>query len=94
MRLLSILILLAFIQTVNAQVLIKNINVIDVEKKKVLAGYTVLALDGKIISVDKDRTYKLPDGTQVIDGSGNFLVPGFTDAHVHFFQSGGHHIGD
>ncbi|MGB4843250.1 MAG: amidohydrolase family protein [Ferruginibacter sp.] len=89
MRFLSTLILLALFQTVNAQVLIKNINVIDVEKKKVLAGYTVLALDGKIISVDKDRTYKLPDGTQVIDGSGKYLVPGFTDAHVHFFQSGG-----
>lgn len=89
MRLFSILILLAFVQTANAQVLIKNINVIDVEKKKVLSGYTVLAQDGKIVSVDKDRTYKLPGGTLVIDGSGKYLVPGFTDAHVHFFQSGG-----
>jgi imidazolonepropionase-like amidohydrolase len=72
-----------------AQVLIKNVNVIDVEKKKVLAGYNVVALDGKIVSINKGRTYKLPEGTEVIDGTGKYLVPGFTDAHVHFSQSGG-----
>ncbi|MEO6720335.1 MAG: amidohydrolase family protein [Ferruginibacter sp.] len=89
MRLFSLLIILAIIHTANAQVLIKNINVIDVEKKKILLGYNVVALDGKIVSIDKGKTYKLPDGTIVIDGTGKYLVPGFTDAHVHFFQSGG-----
>ncbi len=71
-----------------AQVLIKNVNVLDVEKKKILQGYNVVALDGKIIAVDKGKQYKLPEGTTVIDGTGKYLVPGFTDAHVHFFQSG------
>lgn len=73
----------------NSQVLIKNINVVDVERKKILAGYSVLVMDGKISSVDKDKMYKLPGSTTVIDGTGKYLVPGFTDAHVHFFQSGG-----
>jgi imidazolonepropionase-like amidohydrolase len=73
----------------NAQVLIKNTNVIDVEKKIILAGYDVVALDGRIISVDKGKMYKLPDGTQVIDGTGKYLIPGLTDTHVHFAQSGG-----
>lgn len=72
-----------------AQVLIKNVNVLDVENKKILSGYNVVALDGRIVSIDKGRMYKLPEGTQVIDGSGKYLVPGLTDAHVHFFQSGG-----
>jgi imidazolonepropionase-like amidohydrolase len=72
-----------------SQVLIKNTNVFDVEKKTILAGYDVVALDGKIISVDKGKMFKLPEGTQVIDGTGKYLVPGFVDAHVHFFQSGG-----
>jgi imidazolonepropionase-like amidohydrolase len=75
--------------SLHAQVLIKNTNVIDVEKKKILAGYDVVALDGKIISVEKGKMYKLPDGTEVIDGTGKYLVPGLVDAHVHFFQSGG-----
>lgn len=87
----SLILLFFFIgwQNLSAQVLIKNVNVIDVDNKKVLAGYNVVALEGKIISIDKDKTYKLPPGTEVIDGSGKYLVPGLTDAHVHFFQSGG-----
>ena len=89
MRLFSLLILLAITQTSTAQVLIKNVTVVDVEKKKLLAGYNVLAQEGKIIAVDKGKTYKLPEGTTVIDGTGKYIVPGFTDAHVHFFQSGG-----
>ena len=89
MRVLSFFFLIIFLQDATAQVYIKNIHVIDVENKKVLPGYNVVALDGRIISVDKDKTYKLPEGTAVIDGSGKYLVPGFTDAHVHFFQSGG-----
>lgn len=89
MRLLSVIILVVCIQAAHAQVFIKNITVIDVEKKKSLAGYSVLVQDGKIVSVDKDKAYKLPEGTKVIDGNGKYLVPGFTDAHVHFFQSGG-----
>lgn len=72
-----------------SQVVIKNTNVVDVEKKKILAGYDVVALDGRIISVDKGKMYKLPDGTEVIDGTGKYLIPGLVDAHVHFFQSGG-----
>jgi imidazolonepropionase-like amidohydrolase len=73
---------------VTAQVLIKNTNILDVENKKILSGYDVVVLDGKIVSVDKGKQFKLPPGTEVIDGTGKYLIPGFSDAHVHFFQSG------
>lgn len=89
MRSLLSLLCIAVCQLAAAQVLIKNVNVLDVENKKILQGYNVVALDGRIVSVDKGRMYKLPDGTQVIDGTGKYLAPGFTDAHVHFFQSAG-----
>lgn len=92
MRILTIIFLLflsAVFQTPVAQVLIRNTQVVDVERKRILAGYDVVAIEGKIVSVDKGKMYKLPEGTTVIDGSGKWLVPGFTDAHVHFFQSGG-----
>ncbi len=91
MRLSLLLLWLLSLQVVSAQVLIKNVNVVDVENKKILQGYNVVTLDGKIISVDKDKMYKLPEGTTVIDGTNKWLVPGFTDAHVHFFQDGGMH---
>ena len=75
--------------TCSSQVLIKNAHVVDVIGKKILTGYDVVAVEGKIISVDKGKKYKLPAGTEVIDASGKYLVPGFADAHIHFFQSGG-----
>ncbi len=73
---------------VNAQLLIRNVNLVDVDHQKILQGYNVLVQGDHIISVDK-RTYKLPAGTEVIDGTGRYLIPGLIDAHVHFFQSGG-----
>ncbi|MDZ4794227.1 MAG: hypothetical protein SGI83_08110 [Bacteroidota bacterium] len=72
---------------ITAQVLVKNTNVLAVENKKVLIGYDVVVLDGRIVSVEKGKQYKLPPGTEVLDGTGKYLIPGFSDAHVHFFQS-------
>ncbi|PZR28539.1 MAG: amidohydrolase [Citrobacter freundii] len=89
MRYFLTLILLSFTFYSHAQILIRNTNVVDVEKRKILAGYSVVVQDGKIISVDKDRQYKLAPGTTVIDGTGKYLIPGLVDAHVHFFQNGG-----
>lgn len=86
------IIVVLFLVTSNhsySQLLIKNSNVVDVEKRKILTAQTVLVMDDRITSIDKDRQYKLPEGTTIIDGTGKYLVPGFTDAHVHFFQSGG-----
>jgi imidazolonepropionase-like amidohydrolase len=85
----SLLTLLLLQMQANAQLLIRNTNVLDVENKKVLAGYDVVVIDGIIVSVDKGKQYKLPPGTEIIDGTGKWLSPGFSDAHVHFFQSGG-----
>ena len=72
-----------------AQMVIKNVNVLDVENKRILNGYDVLVSDGRISSIHNDKKYKLPAGTEVIDGTDKWLSPGFTDAHVHFFQTGG-----
>ncbi|MEO7443989.1 MAG: amidohydrolase family protein, partial [Ferruginibacter sp.] len=80
---------ICFIQCSYSQVYIKNITVADVEKHQLLQGYNVLCQQGKIVSVTKNALATIPEGIKVIDGTGKFLVPGFTDAHIHFFQSGG-----
>ncbi len=84
----TILLFLFVLPLSHAQVLIKNTNVVDVINRKILSGYDVIALEGKIVSIEKGKQYKLPEGTAVIDGSGKYLIPGLNDAHVHFFQSG------
>jgi imidazolonepropionase-like amidohydrolase len=89
MRSVNLITLLFCSQLLHAQVLIKNAHVVDVENKKIITGFAVLVSGDKIIAVDKEKAIKLPQGTQVFDATGKYLVPGFTDAHIHFFQSGG-----
>ena len=88
-RLLTLTLSLLAGPTLFAQVLIKNVTVVDTEKKALLRNQSVVVTDGRIAAVAKDVKYKLPEGTTVIDGTGKYLIPGLVDAHVHFFQSGG-----
>ncbi|RYZ63005.1 MAG: amidohydrolase [Chitinophagaceae bacterium] len=70
-----------------AQLLIRKVSIIDVEKKSILAQQDVLIQNGVIAAVGKNIV--APAGTREIDGAGKWLMPGLVDAHVHFFQSGG-----
>jgi imidazolonepropionase-like amidohydrolase len=87
--LVTLIIIISFITRTNCQTYIRNVNVVDVENKKILSGYDVLSMNGKITYIGKDKKLKLPGNIKVIDGTGKYLVPGYTDAHVHFFQTGG-----
>ncbi|HEV8286424.1 MAG TPA: amidohydrolase family protein [Chitinophagaceae bacterium] len=77
------------VHSASAQLLIKNTNVVDVENNKILSGYDVLVKNDKIVSIEKTKQIKVNTDTKLIDGSSKYLIPGFADAHVHFFQSGG-----
>ena len=72
-----------------AQTLISNTNVVDVRQGKIIQKASVLVVDGVIQEVFADKKYKLSPSTQVIDGTGKYLIPGLVDSHIHFSQSGG-----
>jgi imidazolonepropionase-like amidohydrolase len=82
------LLLILYTGLMHAQTFIIHANVIDVINMKIVADETVVISNGKIINVDKSDNIKIPQHANVIDGSGKYLLPGMTDAHVHFFQSG------
>jgi len=69
--------------------LISNSNVVDVRNGKILKDASVLIKDGIIEDVFTNKRMKLPPGTVVVDGTGKYVMPGMTDAHIHFFQTGG-----
>ena len=71
------------------------------EKISLVGGTAINPADGKIIEnsvviVDGDRiaavgaakTINAPKDARVIDCKGKFILPGYTDTHIHFFQSG------
>ena len=45
-------------------------------------GGTVLMVDGKIAAVE-DADFKPPPGTDLVDATGKWVLPGFIDAHAH-----------
>lgn len=73
----------------NAKTFITNVSLIDVEKQKMIPNITVGVTGSTITSISSKQKSALPAGATIIDGTGKFLLPGMTDAHVHFGQSGG-----
>jgi imidazolonepropionase-like amidohydrolase len=73
----------------NSYTVISNTNIIDVRTGAVLKDASILIKDNIIQEVSPTKKIKLPPGTRVVDGTGKFVIPGMTDAHIHFFQSGG-----
>ena len=71
------------------KIFISNVTVLDVEKQKLIPAANVVINDNRIISIDTKKKSNIPESATVIDGTGKFLMPGMTDAHVHFSQSGG-----
>ncbi|HEY0679341.1 MAG TPA: amidohydrolase family protein [Chitinophagaceae bacterium] len=81
--------LLFFSVAASSQIYITNVNMLDVEKMKLIPAQTVIIENERITSYGSSGKIKVPAGKQVIDGTGKYLMPGLVDAHVHFFQNGG-----
>ncbi|MFN1217535.1 amidohydrolase family protein [Chryseobacterium kwangjuense] len=72
-----------------AQVYVQNVTIADVIHKKMIPNQTVI-MNGKVITAVKPSSkIKIPENSHIINGEGKFMIPGMTDSHVHFFQSGG-----
>ncbi len=75
--------------TIFCQTYISDVTVVDVLTKRLLPGQTVVIQNDLISEIRPAGEIKSSGKAQLINGSGKFLIPGLTDGHVHFFQSGG-----
>src|SRR5688572_27922609 len=62
--------------------LIENVTLLSPEQAQPLGNRYVLVRDGRIAQVS-DKAIAAPSGVRRLDGTGKFLTPGLTDAHVH-----------
>ncbi len=87
-NLLFVFILILFVSiTISAQtVAFLNVNVIPMDKERVLQNQTVLVSNGIITAIGK--SVKIPKDVQVIDGKGKYLIPGLMDMHTHLLSDG------
>jgi len=70
-------------------VAIKNVNVLDVVKGKLIKGQTVIIEAGKISQIGKAKKVKVPATATIIDGANKTLMPGLWDNHVHYDMTQG-----
>lgn len=64
-------------------VAIVDATVIPMDAERVLLHHTVIIRDGQIVALGPASTTAIPTGARRIDGAGRYVLPGFTDAHVH-----------
>jgi len=77
-----------FFQTLASagSLVIENVTLLSPELAQPLGNRYVLVRDGRIESVS-DHPITAPAGARRLDGTGKYLTPGITDAHVHVSQA-------
>ena len=67
---------------------VMHVSVLPMTSDAVLEDQTVIVADGRICFVGPPSGVLLPLNTQIVDGTGRFLMPGLTDMHIHLnFQT-------
>jgi hypothetical protein len=69
--------------------LIRNARLFDPRDLSVTPGMSVLIRNEHVVRTAKDSALKAPEGAEVIDAAGRFLMPGLWDNHQHLFNNDG-----
>ena len=83
--LLLFVLLYSFSNAYSATVAFVDVNVVPMDKERVVPRQTVIVRDGVIVQIGDVKKVKVPAGAQRIDGVGKYLIPGLTDMHTHLF---------
>jgi imidazolonepropionase-like amidohydrolase len=70
----------------NQAIAFVNVNIIPMDRERVLRDHTVIVRDGRIIEVGPAEKTKAPAGALRVDGRGKYLMPGLVDMHAHLFS--------
>jgi imidazolonepropionase-like amidohydrolase len=62
--------------------LFENVNVLPMDRERILENQRVTVRAGRIVSVSESGG-DVPEGATVIDGTGHYLMPGLAEMHGH-----------
>jgi len=65
-----------------------GVNVIPMDKERVLQNQTVIVKNGLIAEIGDARKIKVPKDAQIVDAKGKYLIPGLVDMHTHLLSDG------
>jgi len=69
---------------VDTPLVITNVNVLPMDRDRVLPAQSVIVERGVITHLGPSGALTVPAGARTIDGAGKYLMPGLVDVHVHF----------
>jgi imidazolonepropionase-like amidohydrolase len=81
-----VLLLASAISTFGQATAFVGVNVIPMDRERVLANQTVIVRDGKIAKIGDAARVKVPTDAVRIDGAGKYLIPGLVDMHTHLLS--------
>ena len=67
----------------NRVVVFENVNVVPMDRERVLERQTVIVRDGRIAQITPAGTVKAPEGALRVAGDGKYLMPGLAEMHGH-----------
>src|SRR5581483_5505946 len=70
------------VRTMNAAVVIDNVNVVDVASGALRPGLTAVIEGDRILSVGPRGSVRIPANARIVEGSGKYLTPGLWDMRV------------
>lgn len=74
--------------TPQSKIALVNGTLINPGTGKVVANAVIIIDGDRISAVGDQATAVSTKDAQIVDGKGKFILPGYIDTHVHFFQSG------
>lgn len=69
-----------------SSIIFKNVNVITMTNNTVLEDQSVYISNGIIRYIGDFDKIIVPEGCQIVNGAGKYLMPGFSDMHVHTYD--------
>ncbi|MCI0661751.1 MAG: amidohydrolase family protein, partial [Acidobacteria bacterium] len=60
-----------------------NVNVVPMDRERVIENQTVIVRDGRIVEIGSANKIKVPEGAARVDGAGKYLMPGLAEMHGH-----------
>ena len=60
-----------------------GVELVAMEDETIASGRTVLVEAGVVTTIGLGGSVSIPEGTELIDGRGRYLMPGLVDMHIH-----------
>ena len=60
-----------------------NVNVIPMDTERVLENQTVIIEGDRITAIGPADEVTVPEGAEIVEGQGGYLMPGLADMHMH-----------